>query len=688
MSTQIRRRVLGTSAGCAAWAMAALLAGCGAQDSAGAKAAPAAADAQSDSQAAAADGGADAAADSQVVSCAPGTHYQPGQPWYQEATAQWGLQALEVRGTQLSVTDFDGDGRPDLLVRNGGGPDVFAPGKPERARWLLRNTGTGFEDVTEKSGLFVRRTPGPPGATHPGSTLASADVDNDGDVDVYVATGADGKGGAAEPSSELYLNDGKGHFSLGPADSAARMQGLPAVPMGVAFVDYDRDGVLDLFVTHNMPGAASSPLQDRLLRGKGDGRFADVSQAAGLLTLAWNGATVAQLNQAKGHSWAWSAAACDLNGDGWPELLASSYGRAPNHLWQAAELAGKRGYLNASVSSGYAYDQGVDWTDNESARCHCKDVPGDPECGKVPKPTLDCAQLKLAFGGSYRWDHVGDRQPWRLGGNSGTTICADVNNDGHLDLLTNEIKHWDVGSSSDLSELLLNLGSADIQFDRPGNEATGLTRDHAAAGWDEGHMTSAIFDFDNDGWPDVYIGASDYPDNRALLWRQDAPGHFVALPTTDFFDHHRAQGNAVADFDGDGDLDIAVGHAHMRCEGQLGKDCYPTQQVRLFLNQRGQAGHWLQLDLQGSAGSNRQAIGARVRVTAGGVTQTAEVDGGHGQGGLQRHQMQHFGLGGACSAQVEVRWPDATGTLQTATLQAGKRWKWLQGGAPVQVATP
>jgi hypothetical protein len=328
----------------------------------------------------------------------------------------------------------------------------------------------------------------------------------------------------------------------------------------------------------------------------------------------------------------------------------------------------------------------MDWTDNSNAICYCLDNPSAEDCDKVTKaglkPKYPCASLKASFGGKYRWDHNGDREPWRLGGNSGTTVCADINNDGFIDLLTTEIVHADVGSSSDPSEIMVNLAEPEVRFERPGNEVTGLLRVDATDYWDHGDMSGAVFDFDNDGWQDVYIGASDYPGNKGLLFRQKSPLVFERLEFADYFEHARAHGVAVADFDQDGDLDMVVGHSHMRCDGAMGADCYPTQQVRLFLNQMGPGSNWLQLHLTGASGANRAAIGARVEVKAGGVLQTQLVDGGHGQAGIQRDLVLHFGLGAACEAEVTVRWPDAAWTAQSFKVAAYRRYEVAQGQAP------
>ncbi len=91
------------------------------------------------------------------------------------------------------------------------------------------------------------------------------------------------------------------------------------------------------------------------------------------------------------------------------------------------------------------------------------------------------------------------------------------------------------------------------------------------------------------------------------------------------------------------------------------------------------------VELVGGAHTNRAAIGARVSVTANGLTQTHEVGGGHGHYGIQHDLVQTFGLGSACEAKVTVRWPDADRTTETVTLPAGHRFRLVQGEAPVVI---
>ncbi|MEM6925451.1 MAG: VCBS repeat-containing protein, partial [Myxococcota bacterium] len=310
-----------------------------------------------------------------LLACGPARVCEPGSVWdgetsaFRDATADWGLDQLDLGGVRLSAVDFDDDGWPDLTVR-----------QDDERMWLLRNTGAGrFEDVTRSSGIRAGRGGG---QNRGGTAWVWADVDNDGDLDVYTgfpdATG--------EASSELMLNQGDGTFVLGPPNSAVRD---PLRVFGAVFTDVDRDGAIDLFL--GSFGAA----QDRLLMGRGNGRFADRTDARGLTTEPWT--SVAALNEARSHSNAWAVEACDLDNDGSPELLASSYGRAPNHLWRND---GTGRFTNHSLASGYAFDDQQDWSDNESARCWCTLRPEDPDCEGIPSPQrIACQQTDDAF----RW---------------------------------------------------------------------------------------------------------------------------------------------------------------------------------------------------------------------------------------------------------------------------------------------
>jgi len=575
--------------------------------------------------------------------------HEEAEPWaegaqvFRNASEDWGLAESGVTGTLLTAVDFDGDGWTDLAVRDHGGN-----------AWLLRNTGQGgFEDVTEESEILASRRSEAP---RPGQIWAWADVDNDGDLDVYTGLPDDG---SSEETSEILKNEGDGTFDLYKAGEVRVSRNDS--PTGASFTDFDRDGHVDLWIPQSY---GLGPIQDRLYRNDGDAKYVDVTFQLGLDTENWNPIAA---EDGSSHTVAWSALACDLDDDGDQELLSSSYGRAPNHLW----LNQGDGFENHSVASGYAYDHRTDWSDNESARCYCKFHQELAECADVPSPQyIACNSDSDAF----RWNHTYDRELGRLGGNSGGTVCGDVDGDGHMDLLTTEIVHWDVGQSSDPSELLFNDGNA--VFERAGNEATGLTREHDRIDWNDGDISASILDFDNDARPDIYVGSTDYPGARGLLWHNEGGRTFSAVPIDEGIDHFRSHGSVVADFDRDGDLDIVVGHSGARCD----EDCYEDRSIRLFEN-TSPAGNWVQLSLEGTT-ANRAAIGARVEVGEGGALQVQEVDGGHGHYGNQDDLVLHFGLGSACTASVTVRWPDEDLTEQTIELGAGYRYALKQGESP------
>lgn len=616
-----------------------------------------------DTDASSDDAGDDAGDDAAMLPnrCSDGTQWAPGTKAFRNATEGSGLQTANAAGVRIATGDIDGDGYPDLAIRKAGLEfDDFAQG--DRAVWLLENRGDGtFADVTKDSGVVASRFSGDPDIGRPAEVWAFADVDNDGDLDVF--TGMTQTGGNPD-GSELMLNDGAGHFEFGPLATPFARRGEATSIGGATWTDIDRDGRVDLWLGQG--SVNRSPVADRLFEQTGNVEFEDVTAAFSMVTEPW---TTAALNAGEAHTNAWSSAACDLNDDGSPDLLASSYGRSPNKLW----LSDDESWANRSVESGYAFDGRTDWTDNESARCWCTLHPDAEDCGGVPEPELIPCEND---GDAFRWNHANDREPWRLGGNSGTTACGDIDNDGDLDLLTTEIVHWDVGSSADPSELLINDGSG--TFDRPGNETTGLVRQDASATWDHGDITGAMFDFDNDGRLDVYIGSTDYPGTRGWLFHQKPDGTFEPVPIDQGIDHTRSHGIAVADYDRDGDLDVVVGHSTFRCA----EDCYDSGHARLWENTIGQDGNWVQLKLVGGEGANRSAIGARVTIDTGDLVQTQEVGGGHGHYGIQHDLTRHFGLGSGCEAEVTVRWPDAELTTQTFTVQAGYRYEVVQGEEP------
>lgn len=571
--------------------------------------------------------------DAGAVTCEPApSSAWSGDPTFEDRTDAWGLTV--VAGGRLQTVDLDGDRYPDLIVSNvfSNARDDLGADPPVRHHYVLMNReGAGgarmFVDETVESGLIQNRE----GGVGTAATLfIFGDVDSDGDLDVFAGRYHDG--GAEDATgdcSEVLLNDGDGRFTFAAASDPCEPRGSPLI--SGAFTDYDGDGRLDIWATYfyeeygQLPGG-----QDQLFRGNGDGTFTAVTEDEGL-KLSRGRDTEDFLGRDVRRP-AYGATACDLNGDTWPELLASNYGRAWNQLW----LNGGAGdFVEIGEEAGWDADDGLDYSDNYMYACWWEDHGSASD----PDPTVSC---NGAFPSNY-WNAGYDDQPARLGGNTFTTVCADVDNDGDNDLFDANIVHDWAGGSADASQLLLNDG--DASFERVDNEDNGLARPRPArASWNEGDIHAAFFDFDNDGWKDVVLGSSDYEDTHVWLWRQVQPGQFEDVSDATGLNHPWPAGMAIADFDLDGDLDFVTGSSTARSGTP-----WTTREVHLYENVA-PVGNWVRLE--------GLPVGVRVDLTAGGITQTQEVSGGYGHVGIQNDTALHFGLSDTCVVDgITATWP-------------------------------
>ncbi len=577
------------------------------------------------------------------------------QPWFTDATADVGLAAtadFAPLGSTTIAADLDGDGFVDLFSQHGfssrGSPTTGTlAGK--RTRFVLMNRPDPanpahriFVDATNDSGILATRD----GKNDHGYGLVDlGDLDGNGTIDAITCS--------LEPPPDkdpclAYLNDGKAHFTLAPPSALdKKMFWVPSA----ALFDYDRDGILDFWpatIAH-WPYDATLPNQPpTLFRGLGDGTFQNVSKAVGLPTT--DGL------QADGTEWrhVFGVTACDIDGDGDDDMIFASYGREENQVWR--NDGGK--FTNVAHALGLDYDDRTDFTDDQSYRCYCKVNPAACPPG-VPPPTVP--SFCTVFMGSYGrgWQPGTTDQPYSLGGNYFSMTCGDVDDDGDMDLVSSTIVHGDVGSSADPSEIIVNPGGGG-KFTRPGNEKTGLLRVEKPGDiyWNHGDDVAVLVDVDLDGRKDIFMtttGAYEATD-RAHLWHQRSDGTFEEIGLTSGIVpaslKPNLQGPAFVDIDGDGDLDLVIGDTG-------------DANLRVYRNQIGQAQNLVRVRLvgMGPGGANTSAIGATVRVTAGGRTQTQYVNGGYGHSNVQADLVLTFGLGAACDVDsIEVRWPNAGAT--------------------------
>jgi hypothetical protein len=507
--------------------------------------------------------------------------------------------------------------------------------------------GPWFVDVANKAGLTTfQDTSGSPLKNYLVETMnggvAIFDYNNDGLMDILLVNGStfqlldDPK--LPRTISRLFRNNGDGTFT-----DVTRQSGLinTGWGQGVAAADYDNDGYVDVFFTNFGTNA--------LFHNNGDGTFTNVTHEAG----------VAGGNWSSGCAWG------DFDGDGRLDLYVARYvdfdratipppGEAKYCLYRGVPCAcGPLGLTG--LPDLYYHNEG-----GGKFREVSKDVGIDDSSRAFG---LGVATLDFDNDGFLDIYVANDSEPnflWRNKGNgtfedvameAGCAVTADgrpqssmgiavgdYNNDGWMDIYTTSF-------SEDYNTLYRNSKG---QFDDVTFEA-GLGTDFSKL-----TLGTGFLDFDNDGWPDIFLanghlypqadkaGNSYFQHNH--LWHNLGNGRFELLPESQsgFTQAWSSRGAAFGDLANSGRVWVVVNN---------------VDQVPFLYEPSGTAGNWVRIRLTGTR-SNRSAIGARVRVTTGKLTQTNEVRSGDSY--LCSSDIRlHFGLGQAKSIdQLEIRWPN------------------------------
>lgn len=488
---------------------------------------------------------------------------------------------LETTGCGVAFYDYDNDGWLDIFLVNGSRLEGFAKGS-EPTSHLFRNNRDGtFTDVTLKAGVAHSGW---------GQAVCVGDYDNDGWDDLFVTYFG---------KNVLYHNNGDGTFTdvsekAGVAGKGTRWN------TGCAFVDYDRDGHLDLFIANYIDlDLATAPVPESgpclyksvmvacgppglkggkniLYRNNGDGTFSDVSEAAGIL-------------RANG-TYGLGVLTGDFDNDGWPDIYVADDSTA-SALYQNKKN-GK--FEDVAIEAGCALSPD-----------------GKPQAG--------------------------------MG-----VSAADYDLDGNLDIVKTNF-------AGDTPSLYHNQGGANFE---DATFSAGLGAHTQFLGWGCG-----FFDMDNDGWPDILIcNGHVYPEveqlkteagyaQRKLFYQNLHNGHFADISLQvgpGISEPSASRGAAFGDFDNDGDIDVVVNTVNdypqlLRCDTKLGNN-------------------WIKIRTTGTK-SNRSGIGARlVCVTQDPVEKKPhrQIDEVRSGGGYfsQSDLRVHFGLGKAEKVDVlEIHWP-------------------------------
>ena len=533
---------------------------------------------------------------------------------------------------------------------------MFAPVKDARRRPItaggfVDDAPVVFEDRTAGSGLeHFRHRSGSPDKTSildvPSGGVALVDIDNDGWLDIYLVNGSTAAARAgAEPAPRAALL--RNNHDLTFTD-ITRRAGVANERwgFGVAAGDFDNDGWADLYVTNHGP--------NRLYRNNHDGTFTDVAERM----------------RATAGGWSTGASFGDFNRDGRLDLFVAGYvemdperppaSRSPCLYRGEPVMCGPRGLRGAR--DWLFLNEGDRFVD-VSERAGVRDAAGYYGFAAAWVDVDDDADLDLMVINdstpNYLYRNTGKGTFEEVGFPSGFAVneegrdqagmglaIGDYNNDGRVDThITN--------FSDDSNTLRQNLGDAVFA------DVTGPLRLRAPTipflGWGTGFL-----DYDNDGWLDLFVANGHvYPQvdrfdwgmtwaQRPLLFRNQQGTRFGEVPPrtgSGLAAVLPARGAAFGDLDRDGRIDVVINNHDQR----------PT-----LLRNVAPAGHWISLRLTGSAGVPRDAIGSTVVLEAGTLRVRRDVVSGASYCS-QSDLRVHFGLGQATKIdRVLVRWPDGT----------------------------
>jgi hypothetical protein len=530
-----------------------------------------------------------------------------------------------------------------------------------------------FLDIAEKAGLDFRHISGSPEKKYLPETFSGGvawiDYNRDGWPDLYLVNGGrweDLSTGKRSVSNALYRNNRNGTFT-----NVTRQAGVEGKSwgMGATVGDYNNDGWPDLYVCNFGPNT--------LYRNNGDGTFTDVTQLAGVGDPRWSS----------------SAAFGDYDGDGWLDLYVANYVDfdyknppqpdcqyrgikvhcGPKGLIPAADVLYHNNrdgtFSDASKKSGIAgvnpsYGLGVIGGDYDNDGDLDLFVANDSMANFLfqNQGNGTFREVGLLSGAAYNED--GKAQA-----GMGVTM-GDFDHDGLFDIY---VTHF----SDDYDTLYRNTGNGIL---RDVSYYAGV----AFPSWKFLGWGTSFFDFDNDGWEDLFISTGHvYPqvDNfpiditfreRKLLFKNLGNGKFAEVGETmgaALGERWSGRGAAFADFDNDGDIDVIVNNLDGR----------PS----LLLNEGGNhSGHWVQLGLEGVQ-TNRSAIGVRVTIETQGGRQMQEVYGGSSYQATNDLRL-HFGLGTEPKIKaVMVRWTN--GKVQTFENVVADKIYFLREDEPLVV---